>query len=464
MALGARQRFLVRGATAGSLVPAVAALLAFLTYWRSLAPDLTWAYYGADGGELITAAVTLGVPHPPGYPTYVLLGHLFAKLPIGDIPYRFNLFSAVAMSAAIAFAGATAFQLLASSSRTRASAAFATALTFAFLSLPWQQALITEVYALNMAIVALLLWAVLTRRPAPVAGFLLGLAITAHLTSLLLVPAVLSLTARRQWPLLAAATLIGLAPFLALPVLARSGSPLVWGQPQHLDGWWWLVSGELYRPNLFAVPLGEAAARLGRWLWSEQLALPVLALIGALPLARRSEGIVSTRSILLAATGFLYLLVAASYGPPGAAVLFLPGLACAVLLLAPLFSRLGPWSLLLPTALLLLNFSTLDLSANREARNLAQPLLHEAPREAILLTEGDATTFTLWYLQEVEGQRPDIAVIDRNLFGFDWYRQQLAGRYDWLPAVASYDLDALTGVGRTVCRVQLAPGVAAMDC
>src|SRR5215218_7529329 len=37
----------------------------------------------------------LGTAHPPGYPLYVLLSHLFVKLPIGTIAYRANLFSAV---------------------------------------------------------------------------------------------------------------------------------------------------------------------------------------------------------------------------------------------------------------------------------------------------------------------------------------------------------------------------------
>lgn len=45
----------------------------FLVFLFSLAPGLTWAHQGADGGELVTAAVVNGVPHPPGYPLYMLL-------------------------------------------------------------------------------------------------------------------------------------------------------------------------------------------------------------------------------------------------------------------------------------------------------------------------------------------------------------------------------------------------------
>ncbi len=71
-------------------------------YLLTLAPTITWANAGTDGGDLITAAATLGVPHPPGYPLYITLGHLFAQLPIGDVAFRLNLFSAVCMALAAA--------------------------------------------------------------------------------------------------------------------------------------------------------------------------------------------------------------------------------------------------------------------------------------------------------------------------------------------------------------------------
>ena len=46
----------------------------------------------------------LGTPHPPGYPLYVLLSHLFVKLPLGTIAYRANLFSGVMTAVACALA------------------------------------------------------------------------------------------------------------------------------------------------------------------------------------------------------------------------------------------------------------------------------------------------------------------------------------------------------------------------
>ena len=68
----------------------VAALATLWLYLQTLSPTIT----GEDSGEFITAAYTLGIPHPPGYPLYCLIGHLFTKLPWGEVAWRVNLMSA----------------------------------------------------------------------------------------------------------------------------------------------------------------------------------------------------------------------------------------------------------------------------------------------------------------------------------------------------------------------------------
>src|SRR3972149_1070758 len=88
--------------------------LPMLVYYLTLAPNLTWAHGGHDGGDLIVAAYTLGVSHPPGYPAYTLLAHLFTLLPWGSVAFRVNLLSAV--GAALA-AGSVALAVLALSAR-----------------------------------------------------------------------------------------------------------------------------------------------------------------------------------------------------------------------------------------------------------------------------------------------------------------------------------------------------------
>ena len=77
-------------------------------YLATLAPGLTFEHYGTDGGDLITAARTLGVPHPTGYPTYTLLAWLFSHLPVGIIAYRVNLLSAISAAGAVSSRGSSA--------------------------------------------------------------------------------------------------------------------------------------------------------------------------------------------------------------------------------------------------------------------------------------------------------------------------------------------------------------------
>ena len=60
------------------------ALLVFLGYWWTLAPDLTLE----DCGELAVASQYAGVPHPPGYPVWAIYSWLFTLLPISNIAYR----------------------------------------------------------------------------------------------------------------------------------------------------------------------------------------------------------------------------------------------------------------------------------------------------------------------------------------------------------------------------------------
>ncbi len=55
----------------------------------------------ADSGEFQIAAYTLGIPHPPGYPLFTMLGWLFAQIPIGSPYARISFLSVIASSATL---------------------------------------------------------------------------------------------------------------------------------------------------------------------------------------------------------------------------------------------------------------------------------------------------------------------------------------------------------------------------
>jgi uncharacterized membrane protein len=69
-------------------------------YVLTLAPTVTFW----DAGELIAAASTLGIPHPPGTPLFVMLAHVWGALvPVGEYAVRTNLLSALLSAAGAGF-------------------------------------------------------------------------------------------------------------------------------------------------------------------------------------------------------------------------------------------------------------------------------------------------------------------------------------------------------------------------
>lgn len=439
-------------AHAWTLVAFGAALLLFA---MTAAPDLTWAHNGYDGGELITASYTLGVPHPPGYPTYVLLGNLFGALPIGTIAYRYHIFSGVAVAVAVALLARTLMS--ASDQRLSPSTASAVAVGVALLPPIWSQATIAEVYGLNLALVAAFVFALLVLKRPLVTGIILGLVLTTHVTSILLIPAALALTPRANWPRMAGGMAVGLLPLLLLPSLATSGSPVVWGDPTTLSGLWWLVSGQLYSANL-GLPTLTSLFASPALPGSVGIVTFVTVLVVTQPQTTKSFKRDRKASTVFALTAVAYALFALLYRVSDAGVFLLPAYLLLALAAAQLWNRAGHWLWLLPVFLLIAGWNQHNLRNEMTVRPQAEFVLSSAPENAILLTPGDRTIFTLWYFHHVEQQRPDVILVDENLFAFDWYRTRLGSANDSLMALKDDDLALFTttnGATHPVCRTKL---------
>ena len=115
---------------------------------------------------------------------------------------------------------------------------------------------------------------------------------------------------------------------------------------------------------------------------------------------------------------------------------------------------------MLPLAL-----TSAPLRAEQELRGSAQVRLAQVPTGAIVITPGDATISVLWYLHHVEGIRPDIIVVDQNMFQFSWYRERLQRDFPELRVPEADDLDLFVTsnwLPRPVCWLSLiesrAPG------
>lgn len=442
--------------------------LSLIVYINSLAPTITWRNAGADSGDLATAVAVGGVPHPPGYPTYLVLGEVFKLMPSGDVAYRLNLLSAMCGALAVALLAVQIAHTLSTAARYRAGAeagmgevggliwpcAVAASLTLAFSGVFWSQAVIAEVYALNALFAAVLLYGVTqirsTNRGWLVPGLfgLLGLGLGNHPTLLLLLPVLAwNLKARPRWWQVGAtfaALGVGLSVYLIIPIRAATSPPVNWGMATTWPDFLWLVSAEPYRQLIFGLSWKFVPARvLGELrLLAEAFmgwGLP-LGLLGLQRLMRLDRSLAwgSLVSFLLIS------IYAIGYDTTDSYVYLLPALLIFSLWLGWGLYELGDavrklararwarggsiaWGLLalLPLLSLAWNLPRQDLSRDNEAYSYAQSSLRLVAPGAVIIAETDPQTFALWYARYALGSRPDVAVVSSNLLPYAWYRRTL---------------------------------------
>jgi len=469
------------------VLPLVLFILSFALYSHTLAPTITWQHDGYDGGDLITAAHTLGIPHPTGYPTYMLLGKLFTLLPIGDVAHRMNLLSALCAALTIMLLYSASATLLhpqpsgqtALKARPYAEVASACAALFLGTSrIFWSQAVITEVYTLNSLFFTAILYLLLKIQQHPsewpenlanrarifhmvmLAVLMYGLSLGNHLTMAFSAPLLLfSCTSvfrhhalrAWQWACVLATFLLGLSIYLYLPLRAGSQTLLNWGNPSTWRGFLWLVSGGMYRQYVLALPLAYWGQRLMAWagLLRQQFGIwgIALGLLGAWKQAERSP----QQFAIVVLTFIIYSGYALSYNTTDSYVYLLPVYFLYALwlaqgaqyILSTLASMQSKWSkamagflclalLALPLGLLRMNLPVVDLSNDYTAYNYGSQVFTQVPDGSIIISASDAHTFTLWYFARVVTGRTGVALIDRDLLGYDWYVNGLRLNYPWL--------------------------------
>ncbi len=233
------------------LAAAVAGTAVFLLYLLTLAPTTSmW-----DTSEYIAAAYVLGLPHPPGNPFFVLIGRVFAILPIAPtVAMRINILAAVSSAASAGLWFLVTERVLVSwlpRRWQRIAGGSLAALVGATAFTVWNQSVVNEkVYTVSLVGLAVICW--LTVRwcddpDGPVAdrllvlvAYLLGLGYTNHMAGMLAAPAVgLAVLIRRpqtllRWKLLAAcvaALVFGLTPFATQPIRAAHFPAINEGEP-----------------------------------------------------------------------------------------------------------------------------------------------------------------------------------------------------------------------------------------
>src|ERR671921_1401691 len=471
-----------------ALIGGAVAIFVGVLYFGTLAP--TVLPYGVpdtlDSPMLQAEVSVLGIGHPTGYPTYMMLTHLFTYLPFGDPAYRVNLASAVYGVAAVLLVYLAGLRLA-----RRAVAAAVGALAFGFSGAFWSEAVIAEVYTLEALLVALvilflLLWR--DRRDSRyllLSAFLVGLSLTHHLTSVLLVPATVVfvfLTDRcvfsRTGLMLKGVGLflLGLLPLLYLPIRALMYAPLNEADPSTPWRFLLLITGGSF--------LAESSEK-GRHCSPSSLALADASnklelfgdhLLGQFPLILMLVGVLAAVYLLFTDRATAILLGTLFFGCLGQAAVYLQlGIEDFYVFLIPAFLVFGlcisaglaallRWMeslaigstargilLFVLSALMLVvplsgvrdAYAAHDLSKDYEGRRKIMAVASNVEKGATILHHRSP----LWYMVLVEGRRRDLTLIDPFCTSWDRHTDVVwPDQISAAEAAGRYGTDDTTGV------------------
>ncbi len=253
----------------------------FASYLWTLAPTLTFW----DAGEFITTAKILGIPHPPGTPLFVILGHVFGMLPLGlSFAVKMNVMSALVSAIGCFFYFLVLVSVIGRIDRAMEwdlpprivnAGAFAAVLIGAWGQTQWSNSTETEVYSVALATIALVTFLVFYWADHLEEGkdwnllllavFLMGLSVGNHLMALLVMPAVVVYVLMTAWQRHRDYVLSLLVGAFGLYVTVMRGFSV--------DG---ILMGESF-VNPAALLAGLVALGIGLWWMSRTGALPFFA-------------------------------------------------------------------------------------------------------------------------------------------------------------------------------------------
>ncbi len=426
--------------------------------------------YLVDSGEFITAIKVIGIAHPPGFPTYILLGKLFSSVPLADsFAFKVSLFSAVASAFSLSLLVICTRLFLKLKDKisipswVQAGSILLAVCILGTRSVFWEQSNVAEVYSLNLFFILGLLFLALKFRQTSnwkyfyLGSFIAGLGLGNHPILLFFLP---SLGLFCLWGklriqksgfilnFLAGSTcfFIGLSVYLYVPLRSMTSPELDWGHTsrslQHLynhltrlDYKDFGVLSDLSDKLQFALAFISS-------LWEEFGALLFLSAVGAVLMYKKffsGFGIVLAL-FLTAPLSMIFLrsvefsqafeeLYAQNYLPSYVAITI--WLVFGIYGLYSIFAKLkGRLSSIILLWLVLIGFLAQTVPDNFKRNNLrhfqflehyTQRLFALEPNSVLVLsTEGaerDTVGFAMLYGQKVLGLRPDITVVSYpNIF------------------------------------------------
>jgi len=404
-----------------------------------------------DDGLFILAAYFNGIAHPPGYPLYTVLGHIMTKLPIDSVAFRVHMLSALFGSL-----GCVGLWWLVRNLVPGRIYAYTASLAFGFSQVYWSQAIIAEVYTLNVLLFLLLFILALRYSEQPdtgsarlvvLMGSLYGLGLSNHWPLLVLsTPALLAVMWPRwrrlilQLPVGLPFMLLGLLPYVWMVLRSQMDPEISFYGPieswrdfwfvvsregyAELDhspsaGWWdkWQFCGFVLRESVQQLgPVGALFSAIGLigqwWIWPRRIGVGLLL------------GYVCNTFLLIGLLGFDYELLHRNifrvYPLIAYCVLSIwMGLGMYIMT-GWLIRRWGRHfrgnvvkvgtCIVVVGMVLLLNMRTNYRAEDDWAEVYAKVVLNTLEPDSVLFTDGDLDMNPLGYFNRIEGVRTDITL------------------------------------------------------
>ena len=431
-----------------------------LGFFALYSATLCRTVYWYDSAELVTAAVTLGNTHPPGYPLYALLGHAFTWLPF-EPALAVNLMSAAFGGLAVAFVFLVGREL-----RLDRGPALVGAATLGASSVFWANAVVAEVYCPAVATSSLVLFLLLRALRESRASLCIGAGFTAGL-GLGLHMSVATLGAGFAWLVWSngrdvrtlfasgAAALLGALVFLYVPLRAAQEPPLNICDPSSFEQLVWYLGGGAYRSWFGGTQglLDRSATIVGSFVEQVGWVGIGVSMAGFISLSRRTPKL-SLAFVLMAAGNIMFFF---DYQVHDIEVFLLHTtmlLCCFVAVgsqaLVDLVAKVAPAGrsrlvagvasaafVLLPVHLMFTGYAAANMSAFDETDPFITAASETLSDHAVILNFGTPDEWRKhavfgMYAQLVRGERTDV----RHLIGPDL--RKLARDFDSLPRVYAY--------------------------